>query len=333
MGGSNTMTRAELERRIERLDLNSFHTNHLLELYRIGQYERIEQYLAPLENPPKVEAPSSDLAGIVAPISEAAHQLAETTGAPRGVQVLMSFPFFSLSKSKRFEPIEYNDGRVKVSVLPNVKDGMATIWDADILWWLVLQLIAKRDDGKQPEPVIVFKPYELLKYLGKSTGGSDYEALKKSLQRLSSTTIRCNLKNETARLESNFHWLDAVEVLEKGDERLMAVRVSSWLYRLAIQPQELLKLSDNYFKISGGLERWLYLLARKHAGRQRKGYVFTMRQLYERSSSKSSYTVFAKSVRKAASKNRLPEYQIIIFRDEKQVEHVSLRPRNEVLKS
>lgn len=245
----------------------------------------------------------------------------------------MSFPFFSLSKNKRFEPIEYNDGRVKLRVIPNVDDGMATIWDADILWWLVLQLIAKRDDGKQPQPVIVFKPYELLKYLGKPTGGVNYQRLKDALRRLQSTTIRCNLKNKTARLETNFHWLDDVEVLEKDGEKLMAVRVSSWLYRLAIQPQELFKLSDDYFKISGGLERWLYLLARKHAGRQRKGYSFTMRELFERSSSKSQYKYFMKNVRKIASRNQFPEYQIIIFRDEKQVEHVSLRPRNEMPKT
>lgn len=55
MGDKNTMTRAELELRIERLDLNSFHTNHLLELYRANKFERIEQYLAPLENPPKLK--------------------------------------------------------------------------------------------------------------------------------------------------------------------------------------------------------------------------------------------------------------------------------------
>lgn len=67
MGDGNTMTRAELERRIERLALNSFHTNHLLELHRANKLERVEQYLAPLENPPEVVAQPS-LAGIVAPI-------------------------------------------------------------------------------------------------------------------------------------------------------------------------------------------------------------------------------------------------------------------------
>jgi plasmid replication initiation protein len=49
----------------------------------------------------------------------------------------MERPFFSLSKSKRMKPIEYqneNDG-VFVTVQPHQDFGMATIWDADILIW------------------------------------------------------------------------------------------------------------------------------------------------------------------------------------------------------
>jgi hypothetical protein len=49
----------------------------------------------------------------------------------------MERPFFSLSKSKRMKPIQYqneNDG-VFVTVQPHQDYGMATIWDADILIW------------------------------------------------------------------------------------------------------------------------------------------------------------------------------------------------------
>ena len=53
----------------------------------------------------------------------------------RDQQDLMERPFFSLSKSKRTTPIEYEVGGNYICVTANEKYGSATIWDADILIW------------------------------------------------------------------------------------------------------------------------------------------------------------------------------------------------------
>jgi len=54
-------------------------------------------------------------------------------------QEMMERPFFSLSKGKRIEPIDYHvrNGTtdVRVRVTANADTGMATIWNADILIW------------------------------------------------------------------------------------------------------------------------------------------------------------------------------------------------------
>lgn len=55
--------------------------------------------------------------------------------APRDAQDLMAYPFFSLSKSHRVEPIEYRSGEIAIRVEAVPEHGMATIWDADILIW------------------------------------------------------------------------------------------------------------------------------------------------------------------------------------------------------
>ncbi len=67
----------------------------------------------------------------------------------------MELPLFSLSKNPRKQPIEYEgkDG-ICVQVIPGLKSGMATIWDADVLIWCVSQIIEARDRGLAASPII-----------------------------------------------------------------------------------------------------------------------------------------------------------------------------------
>ncbi len=68
--------------------------------------------------------------------------------APRDAQDLMSWPFFSLAKSKRTAPIDFRMGATWISVEAVPEHGMATIWDADVLIWAASQIVAARDVGK-----------------------------------------------------------------------------------------------------------------------------------------------------------------------------------------
>jgi plasmid replication initiation protein len=66
---------------------------------------------------------------------------------PRDAQDLMAYPFFSLAKSKRLKPIDFKSGPVSIRVEAVPEHGMATIWDADLLIWAALQIVAARDAG------------------------------------------------------------------------------------------------------------------------------------------------------------------------------------------
>ena len=61
--------------------------------------------------------------------------------AVRDAQDVMSYPFFSLSKSHRTRPIEFAAGGVEIRVEAVADHGMATIWDADILIWAASQIV------------------------------------------------------------------------------------------------------------------------------------------------------------------------------------------------
>ena len=62
----------------------------------------------------------------------------------------MERPFFSLSKSPRRQPIEYNVNGTVVKVSPVDEYGIATIWDADILIWVATQITEVLDRGGIP---------------------------------------------------------------------------------------------------------------------------------------------------------------------------------------
>ena len=68
--------------------------------------------------------------------------------AARDAQDLMSWPFFSLAKSRRSAPIDFAMGATWISVEAVAEHGMATIWDADILIWAASQLVEARDAGR-----------------------------------------------------------------------------------------------------------------------------------------------------------------------------------------
>lgn len=78
--------------------------------------------------------------------------------APRDAQDLMAYPFFSLAKSKRLAPIDFNAGSVKIRVEAVPEHGMATIWDADVLIWAASQIVEARDVGLRPSRLMATTP-------------------------------------------------------------------------------------------------------------------------------------------------------------------------------
>jgi plasmid replication initiation protein len=63
-----------------------------------------------------------------------------------------------------------------------------------------------------------------------------------------------------------------------------------------------LRIHEDYFLLTGGIERFLYRVARKHAGMQPDGWSFTMRQLHLKSGSSARLSDFTRRKRVAASR-------------------------------
>jgi len=214
--------------------------------------------------------------------------------APRDSQDLMAYPFFSLAKSKRIKPIDFCAGNVTIRVEGTREHGIATIWDADVLIWAASQLVQARDAGIPTSRLIQVRPYEILRFIGRGTGLRDYQRLKAALDRLQSTTVATSIRETTGRRLHRFSWVN--EWKELADAALV----------LTIDPA--------YFRLTGGIERWLYRLVRKHGGRQESGWQFDFRYLHQKSGSAARPYDFACDLRALVARQSLPGYVLGIER-------------------
>ena len=98
----------------------------------------------------------------------------------------MTWPFFSLAKSRRVTPIDFRMGETWISVEAVPEHGMATIWDADILIWAASQLVEARDAGRPTSRLMAATPHEILTFIGRGTGKDHYDRLNAALDRLAS---------------------------------------------------------------------------------------------------------------------------------------------------
>jgi plasmid replication initiation protein len=243
----------------------------------------------------------------------------------------MERPFFSLAKKPRTTPIEYHVGDVWVEVTANPKFGIATIWDADILIWAATQITEALDRGLAPSRIIRFHPYNLLKAVRRPVGGDHYRRLREALDRLTHTAVRTNIRAEGKKKSASFHWLEGwTEVTDEktGETVGMTLTLPDWLYSGIITKGGVLTIHEDYFLLTGGIERWLYRVARKHAGVQELGWQFTMRQLYEKSGSAARFSDFAIDVRRAVEADGLPEYTLSLHRTEDDEEVVTFLRRS-----
>jgi plasmid replication initiation protein len=239
----------------------------------------------------------------------------------------MERPFFSLSKRKRLTPINYvsPDGSVYVNVYPHPRYGMPTIWDADLLIWAASTLNEYKKNAANDIPrQLKARPYELLRSIGRATGGTDARQLHEAALRLRNVSIETNIRTPDGDKPRNFGWLSEVEVTKKrrgkGDDAGappeytgFVLTVSEWFYRAVLEDGALLSIDPSYFSITGGRERWLYRVVRKHAGGAGpNGISMKFTTLFEKSGAEGQYRRFKFELLKIIRRNALPGYDLIL---------------------
>lgn len=234
---------------------------------------------------------------------------------------MMSAPMVSIAKRGQ-ERIEWQGPSGQQVVITSTSDdSIATIWDFDVVIWAISQLNAAVERGETPSPIISFRPYDLMKSIGwcdnmGRVGGRDYERFKAAVSRLRATRIRTSLRRRGKDRFEDFNLLSEF-LLDEKDGRPLGARmtVPAWIYSAVTESRrDVLSITPLYFELTSGIDRFLYRLARRHAGNgldNPDGWVFSFRDLHKRSGSSMRYADFAKALRRAHEKQAIPTYELI----------------------
>ncbi|MFT8780628.1 replication initiator protein A [Acetobacter orientalis] len=244
---------------------------------------------------------------------------------PRDSRGLMNVALFRVSKSARRAGamIRYNlpNGCVEVKAGP---DGMASVWDYDIVLMLVSHLTEAMNryrDGKGKKPGRVFRPRiaDILKFCRRSNGSRQFAEIEAALDRLQGTIIKSVRETSrsdgrvlrTVESEESEGLISSYAVVSRTDTGRVAcveIEVPNWIYReiTAGKRPDVLTVAPAYFLISTGIGRFVYRLARQAAGKGQARWSF--QTLYARSGSVSSLKEFSRILRKIIAANDLPDY-------------------------
>ena len=223
---------------------------------------------------------------------------------------LMETNWVSLTKRLRKNDIKYlwNDGNSYLRVYNNTEYGIANIWDMDIILYCISQLTAAQAQGQKIGNGIWFSGGDFLSFIGRSTksrGGKAYKEIWDKLNRLHTTHIETNIRSASGEQDWKFVWVSSIRqgIDEQGRHRGYEVHIADWLVEAVRKKSLLLTLDNDYFTLTGGLERWLYLWCRKAVGKQKEGWLESYRSLWHKSGLECSYSNFTKQVRKVLRKN------------------------------
>jgi hypothetical protein len=91
----------------------------------------------------------------------------------------------------------------------------------------------------------------------------------------------------------------------------MMLTLSEWFYEGILMDGGLLSINPVYFSITGGRERWLYRVARKHAGGAgAEGFAIALSTLFKKSGAEGTYRRFKFEMLAIVQENNLPQFTL-----------------------
>ncbi len=229
----------------------------------------------------------------------------------RDAQDTMEIPYLSLSKKPRTTPIIYKSEAVEMVVTSGAPYGIATIWDWDLVMWLLSQVREALDRKEDVSRKIRFHPHAFLKAARRIPGGVQYKRLEETISRLKSTTVVTTVRAKKGKTVM-FSWLEYGEIERDKNGRIQYVTavIPEWLFEAVRNNRLVLSMHRDYFLLTGGIERWLYRFVRKQAGSNKQGWGWYLRTLYEHSGSTQRFSDFAVAIRNIAAKCKLLDYEL-----------------------
>jgi len=183
-----------------------------------------------------------------------------------------------------------------------------------------------KNQGQRIGKTVRFSARSLLMATNRPIDGDSYERLEAAFQRLIGTTFTTNIRTGGKVDTRIFNLVEQGGFVRTDDERFRLdhceVVLSDWLMR-AIEANEVVTISNDYFRLRRPLERRLYEIARKHCGNQNRWQI-GLAKLQEKTGSNAPLKKFRLNIRQIISDGHTPFYRIELTKDDL----VIFRPRD-----
>lgn len=231
---------------------------------------------------------------------------------------------FSLATKLDMRHLLYKSGENSLEIIPSSL-GLPTIKDKDILIFCISQLMHRKNRGEKIGKRVRFSARELMIATNRNTDGREYKRVEKAFQRLQGTQFKTNIRTGNKKEVRIFSLIDegGYVMREEGEWRLdyCEVVLSDWFMR-AIEANEVVSISEDYFRLRRPLERRIYEIARKHCGNQKRWHI-KLSNLQDKTGSNAPLKKFRLNIRQIIESNHLPFYTLELTSDDL----VIFRPR------
>ena len=245
---------------------------------------------------------------------------------PKDDTASMEHPLFSLATKPDMRHLVYQSGENRLEIIPSTL-GLPTIKDKDVLIFCISQLMHRKNRGEQIGKTVRFSARELMIATNRTTDGREYKRIERAFQRLQGTQFKTTIRTGGKKEVKIFSLVDEAGYVmqEHGEWRLdyCEVKLSNWFMR-AIEANEVVTITREYFRLRRPLERRLYEIARKHCGEQKKWQI-GLAKLQEKTGSNAPLKRFRLNIREIIANDHIPFYRLELTKDDL----VIVRPRKQ----
>lgn len=243
---------------------------------------------------------------------------------PKDDTASMEHPIFSLATKPDHRHLTYESAKKKLKIVPSGL-GLPTIKDKDILIFCISQLMHRKNQGKPIGKSVRFSARELLMATNRPVDGDSYNRLERAFQRLIGTTFTTNITTGGKVQTDIFSLVNRGGFVRTADEKFRLdyceVELSDWFMN-AIESNEVVTISNDYFRLRRPLERRIYEIARKHCGNQKRWNI-GLDNLQAKTGSNAPLKRFRLNLRQIIEEDHTPFYTIELTGDDL----VIFRPR------
>ena len=243
---------------------------------------------------------------------------------PKDDTASMEHPMFSLATKPDMRHLLYKSGENSLEIIPSSL-GLPSIKDKDILIFCISQLMHRKNRGEEIGKRVRFSARELMMATNRNTDGREYKRVEKAFQRLQGTQFKTSIRTGSKKEVRIFSLIDegGYVMREEGEWRLdyCEVVLSDWFMR-AIEANEVVSISEDYFRLRRPLERRIYEIARKHCGSQKRWHI-KLANLQDKTGSNAPLKKFRLNIRQIIEGDHLPFYTLELTADDL----VIFRPR------